>query len=189
MYGLALAVGRMGETLPNPVYALLTGLNAATVGMICYAGVQLAKEAIRDRMTRLLVIMGACAGMCYISMWWFPVLMVVGGALSLLWYQFLSRLVSRCKTRLKKRRRPKDDAEIAGRKSAPIRSRSTSRDLHRRSGSTMSSRSEVFSLRDSSTRSLAEVQVQTRNRRRASWAILIAFAGKSSACFVSALRS
>jgi len=40
MFALALGVGRIGETLPDPVYALLSGLNASTVGIIAVAAVQ-----------------------------------------------------------------------------------------------------------------------------------------------------
>ena len=40
MYGLSLGVQQIGETLPNIVYALLSGLNASTVGIIALAGVQ-----------------------------------------------------------------------------------------------------------------------------------------------------
>lgn len=34
MYGLSLGVQQMNEILPGPVYALLSGLNASTVGII-----------------------------------------------------------------------------------------------------------------------------------------------------------
>ena len=40
MYALSLGVQRIGETLPDPVYALLSGLNASTVGIIAVAAVQ-----------------------------------------------------------------------------------------------------------------------------------------------------
>ena len=85
MYALALGVSRIGETLPGPVYALLSGLNAATVGLIALAAVQLARKAITDKLTRLLVLFGACAGMCYNALWYFPVLLVLGGFLTFAW--------------------------------------------------------------------------------------------------------
>merc|ERR1712000_678614 len=47
MYALSLGVQRMNEILPLPVYALLSGLNASTVGIIALAAVQLAEKAIR----------------------------------------------------------------------------------------------------------------------------------------------
>lgn len=69
----------MNETLPAPVYALLTGLNAATVGIVALAAVQLSQKAITDKLTRVLVFLGASAGMLYKALWYFPVLMFAGG--------------------------------------------------------------------------------------------------------------
>lgn len=40
MYGLSLGVQRINEILPGPVYALLSGLNASTVGIVAVAAVQ-----------------------------------------------------------------------------------------------------------------------------------------------------
>lgn len=85
MYGLSLGVQRINEILPPAVYALLSGLNASTVGIIALAAVQLAEKAIKDDLTRLLVIFGACAGVCYNALWYFPVLMVAGGLATLVW--------------------------------------------------------------------------------------------------------
>ena len=85
MYGLSVGVSNIGETLPPPVYALLSGLNAATVGIIALAAVQLASKAITDNVTRVLVFFGATAGMLYTALWYFPVLMVVSGIVTLLW--------------------------------------------------------------------------------------------------------
>lgn len=85
MYGLSLGVQRINEVLPPAVYALLSGLNASTVGIIALAAVQLAEKAIKDDLTRILVIFGACAGVCYNALWYFPVLMVSGGLATLVW--------------------------------------------------------------------------------------------------------
>ena len=85
MFGLALGVTRMNEVLPSPVYALLSGLNASTVGIIALAAVQLAEKAVQDRLTRVLVIGGACAGLCYGALWYFPVLIAVGGVAAVVW--------------------------------------------------------------------------------------------------------
>lgn len=79
MYGLSLGVSRIGDTLPGPVYALLSGLNAATVGIIALAAVQLAEKAITDRLTRALVFLGGVAGMLYTALWYFPVLLLSAG--------------------------------------------------------------------------------------------------------------
>jgi len=85
MYGLSLCVSRIEETLPLPVYALLSGLNAATVGIIALAAVQLADKAITDKLTRLLVFLGGVAGMLYTRLWYFPVLMAGAGVATLVW--------------------------------------------------------------------------------------------------------
>lgn len=104
MYGLALGVGRIGDTLPAPVYALLSGLNASTVGVVALAAVQLADKSIKDRMTRILVIWGGCAGLCYNALWYFPVLIVAGGIVCGIWDVWAARTVERAKLRWKTRR-------------------------------------------------------------------------------------
>ncbi|KAI9894970.1 MAG: hypothetical protein M1814_000191 [Vezdaea aestivalis] len=85
MYALALGVSHVGDTLPSPVYALLSGLNAATVGIIALAAVHLASKAITDKLTRLLVLVGAIAGMLYTALWYFPVLMAGAGLSTIIW--------------------------------------------------------------------------------------------------------
>lgn len=85
MYALSLGVQKMPDRLPPIVYALLSGMNASTVGIIALAAVQLAQKAITDRITRVLVIFGACAGLCYNAIWYFPVLIVIGGSATVLW--------------------------------------------------------------------------------------------------------
>ena len=77
-YALALGVYRIGDTLPLVVYALLSGLNAATVGIIALAAVQLSRKAATDNITRILVFLGGSAGLLYNALWYFPVLMLLG---------------------------------------------------------------------------------------------------------------
>jgi chromate transport protein ChrA len=79
MYGLSLGVDNISSTLPRQVYALLSGLNAATVGIIALAAVQLSQKAITDKMTRIIVFLSAAAGMMYTALWYLPVLMLLGG--------------------------------------------------------------------------------------------------------------
>ena len=105
MYGLSLGVARMSETLPSPVYALLSGLNAATVGIIALAAVQLARKAITDPLTRLLVLFGGCAGLCYNALWYFPVLLVVAGTLTVTWDLVGRSWVGRWRNRNQRTRR------------------------------------------------------------------------------------
>jgi chromate transport protein ChrA len=84
-FGLALGVRDIGDQLPGPVYALLSGLNSATVGIIALAAVQLSQKAITDKLTLVLVFLGATAGMLYNSLWYFPVLMVAGAFVTIAW--------------------------------------------------------------------------------------------------------
>ncbi|KAF7514067.1 hypothetical protein GJ744_004392 [Endocarpon pusillum] len=98
-YGLAVGIAQVNERLPDPVYALLSGLNAATVGIIVLAGVQLSQKAITDKLSRILVFFGATAGMLYNALWYFPVLMVVGGCSTIIWdRRWLQNLVKRFRT-------------------------------------------------------------------------------------------
>ena len=83
MYGLSIGVSHIGDSLPAPVYALLSGLNAATVGIIALAAVELAHKAITDRLTRLLVFFGAAAGMLYNALWYFPTIIFVAGLMTI----------------------------------------------------------------------------------------------------------
>lgn len=79
MYGLSLGVDNISSVLPRQVYALLSGLNAATVGIIALAAVQLSQKAITDKITRIIVFLSATAGMLYTALWYLPVLMLIGG--------------------------------------------------------------------------------------------------------------
>ena len=47
MYGLSLGVQKMPDRLPPIVYALLSGMNASTVGIIALAAVQVGSILIR----------------------------------------------------------------------------------------------------------------------------------------------
>jgi chromate transport protein ChrA len=84
-YRLALGIANIGEVLPAPVYALLTGLNAATVGVVVLAAVQLSQKVVTDRFTRAVLFLGASAGMLYNALWYFPVLMVSAGTATYVW--------------------------------------------------------------------------------------------------------
>jgi hypothetical protein len=104
MYALSLGVQRIDEILPAPVYALLSGLNASTVGVIALAAVKLAEGAIKDRLTRCLVILGACAGLCYNALWYFPTIMAISGIVAVVYDLWLSRQLQRIRVSLKRRR-------------------------------------------------------------------------------------
>ncbi|KAF1841795.1 uncharacterized protein K460DRAFT_379797 [Cucurbitaria berberidis CBS 394.84] len=116
MYGLSLGVQKMPDRLPPLVYALLSGMNASTVGIIALAAVQLAEKAIQDRITRLLVIFGACAGICYNALWYFPVLIAIGGAATVVWDVWLQQKIGKLRagyeTSRRRTRNEDCDAEV-----------------------------------------------------------------------------
>jgi chromate transport protein ChrA len=85
MYGLSLDVSCIGDTLPAPVYALLSGLNRATVGIIALAAIQLSQKAITDKLTCVLVFLGGVVGMLYTALWFFLVLMLAAGIATVIW--------------------------------------------------------------------------------------------------------
>ncbi|KAM0339583.1 hypothetical protein ACHAPU_010883 [Fusarium lateritium] len=92
MFGLSVGVSSIGDSLPRAVYALLSGLNAATVGIITLAAVELSEKAITDQTTRLLVFFTATAGILYNTLWYFPVLIVAAGSCAVVYdYRWLHR--------------------------------------------------------------------------------------------------
>ena len=79
MHGLSIGVLHIGSSLLSAIYALLSGLNAAVVGVISLAGVQLAQNTITDPMTRILVFLGPTAGLMHNALWYFPLLVFLAG--------------------------------------------------------------------------------------------------------------
>lgn len=73
---------------------------------------QLAQKAIQDRLTRILVIAGACAGICYNALWYFPLLIVVGGIVAVLWDTWLAQKIGKAQAQWesKRRRRARNEA-------------------------------------------------------------------------------
>ncbi|TFK76101.1 hypothetical protein BDN72DRAFT_867800 [Pluteus cervinus] len=129
MFSLAIGVRRIGEVLPAPAYALLSGLNAATVGIIAVAAVQLARKAITDPLSRLLVTLGGCAGVCYNALWYFPTIMVLGGSTTLIWDCWLRAKWGRFLARRQQARQSANPSRVVEENEAPatdITSRETS---------------------------------------------------------------
>ena len=114
MYGFSVGVQKISETLPSPVYALLSGLNAATVGIIALAAVQLARKAITDPLTRILVTFGGCAGLCYNALWYFPVLLVFAGFVTVAWDMVGQSLLIKWKNKRRNSRRSAPPEPEAG---------------------------------------------------------------------------
>lgn len=85
------------------MYALLTGLNSATVGIIALAAVQLSQKAITDKLSRILVFFGATAGLLYNALWYFPVLMMGAGCAAAIWdTNILQNYARRARRKLKR---------------------------------------------------------------------------------------
>lgn len=179
MYGLSLGVQRMSEILPSPVYALLSGLNASTVGIIALAAVQLAEKAIKDKITRILVIFGACAGVCYNALWYFPVLMIIGGLATFLWDGHLKLQIAKYKAR-RRRRRSQDEIseDTANDNAVPLEDTFSSPNVAHRRNNAVSSRQSA--PHESSAHELSEAPVQKDHtiRIRLGVPVLIAFFGK-----------
>lgn len=85
MFGLSLGVTNINQSLPGAAYALLSGINAAVVGVIALATVELSTKAITDELTRFLVFFTASAGVLYNALWYFPVLMAASGLATLVY--------------------------------------------------------------------------------------------------------
>lgn len=113
MYGLSVGVSHIGETLPRQAYALLSGLNAAVVGVIALAAVQLAQKAITDKMTRILVFFGATAGLMYNALWYFPLLMMLAGCASVVYdYRILHPTIKKVTLLLRRKQSPNPEEGI-----------------------------------------------------------------------------
>jgi chromate transport protein ChrA len=112
MYGLSLGVDNISSTLPRQVYALLSGLNAATVGIIALAGVQLSQKAVTDKMTRIIVFLSAAAGMMYTALWYLPVLMLLGGLAAVVHdFRWLHGPVHKVAGLFQRKKSPQPDSE------------------------------------------------------------------------------
>lgn len=113
MAALGVGVSRIPDVLPPAVLALLTGLNAAAVGLIALAAVQLGTAAGTDRVTIFLVWLSGSFGICYHAPWMYPVLIVGGGVTTLLW-DFRRQILQKCK-----RRRQEDPIELSSAPDTP----------------------------------------------------------------------
>lgn len=109
MFGLGLGVSNISDTLPRAVYALLSGLNAATVGTVALAAVQLSNKAATDDLTRILVFLGATAGLMYNALWYFPLLMFLAGVTAVVHdYRWLHGPVKSVATLVRRARRTRN---------------------------------------------------------------------------------
>jgi chromate transport protein ChrA len=113
MYGLSIGVSNVSETLPRAAYAVLSGLNAATVGIIVLAAVELSAKAITDRMTRVLVFLAGAAGILYNALWYFPVLMLLAGLAAVVHdSRWLHKPLKKAYTMARGRKSPGEDNSV-----------------------------------------------------------------------------
>ena len=113
MYALSLGISNIGDILPAPACALLSGLNAATVGVIALAAVQLSQKAITDKVTRILVFLGATAGMLYNALWFFPVLIFLAGPVTIIWdFRWLHSLLKKASEMVRRIRRTTERLDV-----------------------------------------------------------------------------
>ncbi|KAI0144053.1 chromate transporter-domain-containing protein [Hypoxylon sp. NC0597] len=111
MYGLSIGISSIQGTLPRVVYAFLSGLNAATVGVIALAAVELSAKAITDDFFRIVLFLSACAALMYSAPWYLPVLIVSGGCTTIVYdYRWLHgpikaaiHLITRGQSRIRNR--------------------------------------------------------------------------------------
>ncbi|KIM77834.1 hypothetical protein PILCRDRAFT_98523 [Piloderma croceum F 1598] len=82
---LGVGVRSIPNNIPDIALAVLTGLNAATVGLIALAAFNLSKSTITDKITRFVLFASAAFGICYHAPWMYPTLMAVGGITTLAW--------------------------------------------------------------------------------------------------------
>jgi len=180
MYGLSLGVQQIDEVLPTPVYALLSGLNASTVGIIALAAVQLAEKAIKDDITRIFVIFGACAGVCYNALWYFPVLMVTGGAVTFVWDGHLKPRLFRFRARRRAESSSNGLAEDTAEANVVVLEENTPRPdlIHRRTAASSHAASDTRIASLTNTVPDATSQDGHTIRIRVGIPIVVAFFGK-----------
>jgi len=91
---------------------------------------KLATKAITDPLSRILVIFGACAGLCYSALWYFPVLVVIGGVVAVIWDLYLSRAIGRSLAKRQQKRinrqRVAEESQPTATNSIPLQDMSAS---------------------------------------------------------------
>lgn len=101
MYLLSLGVSRIPAALPPLALALLTGLNAAAVGLIFFAALTLSRVTAKEKETILILFLSASFGTTYSAIWLFPVLTVAGGIVTVIYdWQGWRRMKERRQRRL-----------------------------------------------------------------------------------------
>lgn len=177
MFALSIGVSNINENLPRQVYALLSGLNAATVGIIVLAAVELSRKAITDKMTRLIVFLSASAGLLYNALWYFPLLMGIAGVATVVHdFRWVHQALRKLKlVRRREREEVEEGVELPTREgernarepAARVSSEEQSRPTSRRTGAT----DEPVIGQETSTASNEDVArvIPTERRINMSW--------------------
>lgn len=111
MLALGLGIEQVDDVLPAIAYAFLSGLNAAIVGIIALAAVQLSSRSVKSTLDRILIVFGGCAGVCYSSLWYFPVIIVSGGLITLSWNYVLAPVFIKVQRRRQSRKAAFEEPE------------------------------------------------------------------------------
>lgn len=187
MYGLGLGVANIGESLPQVVFALLSGLNAATVGIIVLAAVQLSEKAITDNVTRVLVFFGAAAGIMYNALWYFPLLITLAGLVTVVHdFRWLHSPIKAITTRLRRPTQAPDASqgvELQVTQVHAISSSQTAPDGHR-SASLDSNRGQVLPVTEDHPIQTEERVVPQGRRLNIGWKFGLAVIFTFLACFI-----
>ncbi|KAG8630640.1 hypothetical protein KVT40_002259 [Elsinoe batatas] len=109
MLALGLGIQQVGDVLPAVAYAFLTGLNAAIVGIIALAATQLSNKSIKGQLDRVLIVFGGCAGLLYSSLWYFPVIIVSGGIITITWTHGLLPIITRLRVKWEVRKAVREE--------------------------------------------------------------------------------
>jgi len=65
MLSVGLGIRHVETSLPDVVYALLSGLNSAIIGIIAFSGTKLAQRSVCDKFTLLIVCAVGCIAILY----------------------------------------------------------------------------------------------------------------------------
>src|SRR5262245_41096220 len=74
--------------------------------------IKLPDKAIKDQLGRILVIFGACAGLCFTALWYFPVLITTGGVATVVWDLWLRQKIGKLRVQRARKRNSADEERI-----------------------------------------------------------------------------
>lgn len=168
MYGLSIGISNIQETLPRAVYAILSGLNAATVGVIALAAVELSTKTVTDEFSRIVLFLSACAALMYSALWYLPTLIALSGCATVIFdYRWLHGPVKAVISLITRKRNRSTTVESGSRSNElsvdlPESATGISRRVVSRSGRNAENGTRPSSLHDQQQQNGAEDQEQER---------------------------